>query len=240
VSTVCVVIPCFNERENIGELVQAILQLYAHVDVLVVDDQSPDGTAGVIQALVPQYQGRLELLERQGKGGRGSAVLAGFTKCLQKPYEYFIEMDADFSHKPEEIALLLQKIQTSDIVIGSRYLPGSAIHNWGWKRTFFSALANRFARFVLRIPISDYTNGFRCYTRAAILALDLAAIDAKGYVVLSEVAYQLFQKHLRFGEVPTVFVNRRRGISNLTKHEVIEAFRSVLRIRWPQYFQHRR
>jgi dolichol-phosphate mannosyltransferase len=236
VPRICIVIPCFNERENIGELVQTILQLYADVGVLVVDDQSPDGTARIIRDLVPQYQGRLELLERQGKGGRGSAVLAGFVQCLQQPYEYFIEMDADFSHKPEEIALLLQKIQTCDIVIGSRYLPGSAIRNWGWKRTFFSALANRFARFVLRIPISDYTNGFRCYTRAAILALDMQAIDAKGYVVLSEVAYQFYKKHLLFGEVPTEFVNRRRGISNLTKHEVIEAFRSVLRIRWPQFF----
>lgn len=229
--SILVIIPCYNERENIAQLIDAVLQQSPEIDVLVVDDQSPDGTSELVQGLVPTYNGRLQLLSRKGKGGRGSAVLAGFTIGLQKNYHLFFEMDADFSHKPSEIPLFLEKITTCDFIVGSRYLPQSEIHEWGWRRTFFSRWANRYARMILRIPLSDYTNGYRCYTREAIAAIDMNKIDAKGYVVLSEVAYQLFKKGFQIGEVPTVFVNRRRGISNLSFNEIKEAFLSVIRIR---------
>lgn len=231
-SRILVIIPCYNERENIVQLIDAILAQSPDIDVLVVDDQSPDGTSALVQQHVERHQGRLQLLTRLGKGGRGSAVLAGFKIALEKGYDLIFEMDADFSHKPEEISRFLEKIDGYDYVVGSRYLPGSEIHHWGWKRTFFSRWANRYARLVLGIPLSDYTNGFRCYKRRTIEALDMSVIDAKGYVVLSEVAYQLYQKGFKLGEVPTVFVNRRRGISNLSSHEIKEAFLSVLRIRW--------
>jgi len=229
---ILVIVPCYNERENIVQLIEAILQQSPDIDVLVVDDQSPDGTSELVQSHVEKHHGRLQLLTRKGKGGRGSAVLAGFKIALEKGYNLIFEMDADFSHKPEEIPRFLAKIDGFDYVVGSRYLPGSEIHHWGWKRTFFSRWANRYARLVLGIPLSDYTNGFRCYKRHVIEALDMSVIDAKGYVVLSEVAYQLHRKGFRIGEVPTVFVNRRRGISNLSSHEIKEAFFSVLRIRW--------
>ncbi len=232
-----IVIPTFNERPNIVQLADRLLELYPQADVLVVDDSSKDGTADAVREAQARHgTGRLQLLVRFGKGGRGSAVLAGFQKALDGPYAYAMEMDADFSHKPEEIALFWEKIKTCDCVIGSRYLPGSEIHHWGWKRTFFSHYANMYARAVLKIPLSDYTNGFRLYTRRALESIDPSMIDAKGYVVLSEVAYQLHKKNMRFGEVPTVFVNRRRGASNLGFHEISEAFFSILRIRWPRVF----
>jgi len=227
-----IIVPSYNERDNIAALIDAVLGQSPDIDMLVVDDNSPDGTSPLVQELVPKHGGRLQLLSRKGKGGRGSAVMAGFCIGLEKGYQLLFEMDADFSHKPDEIPLFLEKIKQYDFVVGSRYLPGSEIHDWSWKRTFFSRWANRYARLVLRIPLSDYTNGFRCYRRATIEALDLGAIDAKGYVVLSEVAYQLHRKGFSLGEVPTIFVNRRRGISNLSSHEIKEAFFSVLRIRW--------
>lgn len=229
---ILVVVPSFNERENIAQLIDAVLAQSPAIDVYVVDDRSPDGTSALVRDLVPARNGRLQLLSREGKGGRGSAVLAGFRYALEQGYDLVFEMDADFSHKPEEIPRFLERIRTCDFVVGSRYLPQSEIHDWGWKRTFFSRWANRYARLMLRIPLSDYTNGFRCYTRAAIEALEMGKIDAKGYVVLSEVAYQLHRKGFVLGEVPTVFVNRRRGISNLSSREIKEAFFSVLRIRF--------
>lgn len=225
-----VIIPTFNEAENIAELLAALTRLYPALHVLVVDDGSPDGTAAKVRDVM-ETDPRIFLLERSGKGGRGSAVLAGFRYGLEHSYQFFVEMDADFSHRPEEIASMFRQIGDVDMVVGSRYLPGSQIHQWGIKRTVFSFLANKFARFMLGIPISDYTNGFRCYTRKAIASLSMDRIDAKGYVVLSEVAMQLCRHGMRIGEVPTVFVNRRRGISNLTFHEIREAFKSIIRIR---------
>ena len=230
-SNTLIVIPSFNERENIGNLIERIFELHSSINILIVDDGSPDGTADVVRQLQSKFPNQLHLIVREGKGGRGSAVLTGFQFGLEKGFDLIFEMDADFSHKPEEITLFLEKIQECDMVIGSRYLPGSEIHHWGWKRTFFSHFANKYARFILRIPISDYTNGFRCYSRKAIESLNFDGIEAKGYVVLSEIAYQLFRKGMRISEVPTVFVNRRRGISNLSFYEIKEAFLSVIRIR---------
>jgi glycosyltransferase involved in cell wall biosynthesis len=228
-----IIIPTFNEAENIGRLTQRLMGMDESIHVLVVDDASPDGTADIVKAQGAASGGRLNILKRTGKGGRGSAVLEGFRIGLTQGYELLFEMDADFSHNPEEIPSFLRKIDEGyDMVLGSRYLPESKIFDWGPKRTFFSKWANVYARAVLGIPITDYTNGYRCYTRKAVEALDMGTIEAKGYVVLSEVAYQLYRKGLRIGEVPTIFVNRRRGISNLGWHEIKEAFLSVLRIRW--------
>lgn len=226
-----VIIPTFNEAKNIADLIEAIRRLQPEMDILVVDDGSPDGTGKVVAGLLPTHEPHLKLLERTGKGGRGSAVLAGFKRALDEGYDLVFEMDADFSHKPEELRLFLKAIETSDCVIGSRYLPASEIHGWGIKRTVLSKVANAFARVMLGIPISDYTNGYRCYRRSAIEKLDMGLIDAKGYVVLSEVAMQLHRKGVTLTEVPTVFINRRRGESNLGWHEIREAFLSVVSLR---------
>jgi dolichol-phosphate mannosyltransferase len=229
VASILTIIPTFNEATNITDLVRRLLALDPVMDVLVVDDGSPDGTADRV-ADIRRESTRVHLIRRAGKGGRGSAVLEGFRFGLERKYDFFIEMDADFSHRPEEISSMLCAIENADMVVASRYFPGSSIHHWGWKRTLFSALANRFARLMLGIPISDYTNGFRCYRRCAVEALAMDHIDAKGYVVLSEVAMQLHSQGKKIREVPTIFVNRRRGISNLSLREVREAFLSVIRI----------
>lgn len=228
-----IIIPTFNERENIASLVERILALYSDVEVLVVDDRSPDGTADAVRAIQQKYDPRLHLIVREGKGGRGSAVLAGFAFALARDYPLVMEMDADFSHNPEEIATMLKASEHADVVVASRYLPQSKIYGWGGKRRIFSRWANRYARFVLGIPLTDYTNGFRCYKRSSIEAIDPAAIRAKGYVVLSEIAFLLHRKGKTFTEVPTVFVNRRRGQSNLSAHEIREALGSVWHLRFP-------
>jgi dolichol-phosphate mannosyltransferase len=228
-----ITIPTFNEAENIGRLVESLLAIRDNIDVLVVDDSSPDGTAEIVESLIPKYIDRLFVLRRQKKNGRGQAVLDGFRFGLTKNYALFIEMDADLSHNPGEIPSLLGKMEEGyDMVLGSRYLPGSEIHGWSKKRRIFSRCANFYARHMLRVPISDYTNGYRCYARSAVEVLDMENIESKGYVVLSEVAYQLHTKGKRIGEVPTVFLNRVRGTSNLTWNEIQEAFLSVMRIRW--------
>jgi dolichol-phosphate mannosyltransferase len=228
---ILIVIPTYNERDNVPALCRTLLERPERPDVLVVDDNSPDGTAAAAEAVAAEFPGRMEVLCREGKGGRGGAVLAGFARGLPGDYDLFFEMDADFSHRPEELPLFLEAAAAADVVVGSRYLPDSRIENWPGARRFFSKLANRYARFFLRIPISDYTNGYRCYRRSAVEALDPSLIDASGYIVLSEIAYQLYLRGCRFADVPTVFVNRRRGQSNLSRTEILTAFLGVLRLR---------
>jgi len=232
-----VVIPTYNERDNIGRLIQAIAGLSPQIRIVVVDDASPDGTGELVESLVPLYP-QLACLHRAGKEGRGGACIAGFRYVLERfDVDYIFEMDADFSHDPREIPALLERASGCDVVIGSRYLKGSRILNWELKRRVFSRLANFYAKACLGLPISDYTNGFRCYQRRALEAVDFERIDATGYVVLSEIACQLHRKGLRFGEVPTVFVNRRRGLSNLTRHEIGSAFLAVLKLGFSRRFQ---
>ena len=229
-SQTLIVIPTLNERENIQDLIQALFRLYPTVHILIVDD-SNDDTATRVRELQLAYSGQLHLMARSGKRGRGWAVLDGFGWAMKGLYQQVVEMDADFSHRPEEVQQLIEKSASFDLVIGSRYLLGSRIEKWGWKRPVFSWLANHFTYLVLGIPISDYTNGFRCYTRYAIEALEPKVIKAKGYVVLSETAFQLYRKGISIGEVPTVFINRQRGISNLTFRQISEAFLSIVSIR---------
>lgn len=226
-----VVIPSYNEKENIGGLAEKILQIDPDIDVLVVDDNSPDGTAEVVRK-TRGFGNRLQMIVRQKKNGRGGAVLDGFRAGLKdkKNYAYFFEMDADFSHSPDEMPRFLEKIKECDLVIGSRYRSGSKIIGWPINRTVFSKLANIYARCLLRIPITDYTNGYRLYRREVLEHLDCDAIEASGYIVLSEMAFQIHLAGYRIGEIPTVFVNRRRGLSNLSFGEIHSALRSVFRL----------
>ncbi len=226
-----VVIPTYNERDNIAPLVDGILQTSDLVRVIIVDDNSPDGTGEIADGLAARYP-TVEVIHRQGKGGRGSACIAGFRHALATPEcAYFFEMDADFSHDPRDIPRLLEAMKGADVAIGSRYIRGAKILNWGLQRHIFSHVANGFARLLLGIPIHDYTNGYRCYSRRALESLDFDRIEAHGYIVLSEMAYQLHQRKMRFAEVPIVFVNRRRGKSNTNLREIAEAFTSVIQLR---------
>ena len=228
-----VVIPTYNERENLAGVVQGLLALPLELGVLVVDDNSPDGTGQVADGLASS-DSRVQVMHRAGKGGRGSACVAGFQETLLDPeVTHVVEMDADFSHDPGELPALVDKVTECDVAIASRYLAGSRIENWGWQRHIFSRLANLYARVLLGIPISDYTNGYRCYQRHALEALALEDIQTSGYIVLSEMAYALHRRGMTFGDMPTVFVNRQRGQSNTNVAEILHAFTGIWRIRNP-------
>ena len=224
---ILVIIPCYNEQENIVSLVQQLLALPLNLDILVVDD-GKDNTSDLVRAL--QHK-NIFLIQRTGKLGRGSAVIAGLKFGLEKNYDYLVEMDADFSHDPIELPRLMSHADPGHVVIGSRYIKGSKIVNWPLRRRIFSRFSNIYANLVLGIGIHDYTNGYRVYGRQAIEKLDFNKIKAHGYIVLSEISYQLFRKDVSFVEEPIVFVNRTRGGSNLTLREIKEAFTSIWKIR---------
>lgn len=225
-----IIIPSYNEKENIASLIDALLKLPVGADVLVVDDSS-DGTAAMLKEK-QVTEPRLFLIAREKKSGRGTAVLEGFRFALSRDYQRIVEMDADFSHDPKELSSLLALSGSNTLVIGSRYLKTSKILNWPRSRRVFSKCANFYAHIVLGIGIHDYTNGYRVYGREALEKLDIEKIKSRGYIVLSEIAYQLFRKGVSFAEVPTIFVNRARGVSSFSLKEAREAFLSVLRIRF--------
>src|SRR3989338_4140887 len=225
-----IIIPCYNESENIVKLIDVLLGDNQNTDVFVVDDSS-DNTADLVKKR-QVGEPRLHLIKRQGKGGRGTAILEGFKFALARDYKLIAEMDADFSHDPREFWTLLAVSGDNTMVIGSRDLKESKIVNWPWKRTTFHYLANFYAGIILGIGIRDYTNGYRVYGRGALEKLDISKIKGIGYIVLSEISYQLFKKEVKFVEVPTLFVNRRRGVSNFTIKEIIKAFTSVIKVRF--------
>lgn len=225
-----VVIPAYNEEENILRLVRALRALKEKPDVLVVDDGS-DQTADLLREEGVRDAG-VRLLKRAGKGGRGSAVLDGLDIGRREEYALIVEMDADFSHDPTALPSLLAAADEKTVVIGSRYRGGSRIVNWPRSRRVFSRFANAYAGLILGIGIHDYTNGYRVYPRAAVEVLDRSRIQATGYIVLSEIAWQLFRGGFRFVEVPITFVNRARGSSNFSLHEIKESLTSVWRIRF--------
>lgn len=224
-----IIIPSYNESDNIINLIDVLLKDNSNTDVLVVDDSSDNTGELIKQRQIGEP--RLFLIKRQGKGGRGTAVLEGFKFALNRDYKLIAEMDADFSHNPKEFQSLLNVSGDNILVIGSRYLKESKIVGWPIQRRIFSKLANFYANAILGIGINDYTNGYRVYGRGALEKLDIGKIKGVGYIVLSEISYQLFRKGVKFVEVPTLFVNRRRGVSNFSLKEIKEAFTSVIRVK---------
>jgi dolichol-phosphate mannosyltransferase len=218
-------VPTYNERENVGPLVDEILQCGDQVDVCVADDGSPDGTAEAVREAMARHPGRVELLERHEKGGRGAAVIAAFKKALVDPrrYAYLFEMDADFSHHPRELPKFLAKLESCDMVIGSRYVEGGGTSEWGVVRPLLSWLANMYIGLVAGIPVRDTTSGYRGYRREVLEATDFESIKITGYVVHGEMAYQAWLNGFRLGEVPIHFRNRRRAASKLTTEEIYMA-----------------
>jgi len=227
---ILIVIPTYNEKDNIAKLTEELLGISTNISILIVDDESPDGTGEVADNLSKQYTA-VKVIHRKGKGGRGSACIEGFKYAFNRNFDYVFEMDADFSHDPKEIPLFLEKIKTYDMVLGSRYLNDSKIIDWSLSRRIFSKMANLYARTILGIPISDYTNGYRLYKIDVLKNMDFEKIKSKGYIVLSEMAYQVYKKGYSIGEVPTLFVNRKRGQSNLSFQEIYSAFTGVLKVK---------
>lgn len=239
---VLVVVPTYNERENVGPLVRELLAQGRDVDVWVADDGSPDGTAEAVKEVAAAFPGRVELLERREKGGRGSAVIAAFKRGLRDPrgYRIFFEMDADLSHDPRALPAFLARLKDCDMVIGSRYVPGGGTSEWGWLRPILSWLANKYIAVVAGIPIRDTTSGYRGYRREVLEETDFDRIKIKGYVVHGEMAYQAWVNGFRLGEVPIHFRNRRREASKLTGEEIYMALVNFALLRFRYGFRPRR
>lgn len=226
------IIPTFNEKENIEKIVRATLALPQSFDVLVVDDSSPDGTIAIVQALQKEMPTRLFLEVRKVKDGLGRAYIHGFHWALDKQYDYIFEMDADFSHNPNDLPRLLEACEgDADVAVGSRYSQGVNVVNWPMKRLLLSYFASKYVRMVLRLPLHDTTAGFICYKASALRALDLDKIEFKGYGFQVEMKYKLWLKGQRIEEVPIVFTDRTLGESKISKTIVREGFFGVMKLR---------
>ncbi len=227
-----VIVPTYNERENILSLISAVLEKDARIEVLVVDDNSPDGTGDMVDALRSRDP-RVHLLRRPGKMGLGTAYLDGFRWALARDYEYIFEMDADFSHDPRHLPEFLAAAQNADFVLGSRYLEGRVtVVNWPMKRLMLSYGANIYARLVTGMHLWDGTGGFKCFHRRVLEAIDLDAVRSNGYAFQIEMSFRAFHKGFRGREIPITFTDRTVGDSKMSGHIVREAIFMVWRLRW--------
>ncbi len=226
-----IVIPTYNERENLESLLDAIRIVVPDTHVLVVDDNSPDGT-GDIADRIAQETTQVHVLHRAGKEGLGTAYVAGFRYALEQGFEHVIEMDADFSHRPVDLPRLLEAAKGADVVVGSRNIPGGRAENWSLVRTIISRSGSWYARLLLDLPIKDCTSGFKCFSRRALEVLDLDALCSNGYAFQIEVNHACAQAGMRFAEVPIVFPDRTRGTSKMSGGIVGEAALLVLRLRF--------
>ncbi len=227
---ICVIIPTYNERENITELVTQILDLDVKPRVIVVDDNSPDGTGQLADSLAEQYPGRVKVIHRRGKLGLGTAYMAGFREGLATGADMLITMDADFSHDPAYIPALVALASRFHITIGSRYVPQGGVRNWEAQRRFLSWGANLFARTTLGLKAQDCTAGFRCYHREVLLKIDLDRIFSDGYSFLVEMLFRCQRQGFTVGEIPIIFANRTRGQSKISKQEIYKAMYTVMRL----------
>jgi dolichol-phosphate mannosyltransferase len=229
---VVVILPTFNEAQNLPILVPFLLAVGPHIDVLIVDDNSPDATGRVADDLANKLRTRVSVLHRASKSGRGGAVMAGMRQALKDDrYAWFCEMDADLSHQAEELPAMLDGAPGVDMVVGSRYIPGGGIEGWGVVRRVWSRMSNRIIRTVLGVPMTDFTTGYRVYSRRAVEYLTRARLHETGYITLAEWAYALHRAGMPMREIPSVFVNRRFGKSNMSAAEAIGAIRALLRMR---------
>jgi dolichol-phosphate mannosyltransferase len=227
-----VVLPTYNERENIEQIVSAILDQAADFEVLVVDDNSPDGTGQIVDRL-SQAQPRIHALHRAEKRGLGTAYIHGFQWALARDYDYVFEMDADFSHDPADLVRLRAVVLSgdADASVGSRWVPGGGTRNWSFLRTFISRGGSIYSRAILGIPVHDLTSGFKCFSRHVLEHLDLETVRSNGYAFQVEMNYRCFLRGFRVAEVPILFVDRRVGKSKMGGHIVSEAMLVVIRLR---------
>jgi dolichol-phosphate mannosyltransferase len=227
-----IVLPTYNERENIEPIVSAILGQSADFEVLVVDDNSPDGTGQIADRLA-QAEPRIHVLHRAEKRGLGTAYIEGFLWALARDYQYLFEMDADFSHDPADLVRLRARVMSgdADATVGSRWVPGGGTQNWSFLRTFISRGGSWYARLILGIPVRDLTSGFKCFSRHVLEHLDLQSVRSNGYAFQVEMNYRCHLAGFRVAEVPIVFVDRRVGKSKMGSHIVSEAMVVVLRLR---------
>lgn len=221
-----VVIPTYDERENVTPILTRLRRAVPRAHVLVVDDASPDGT-GVLADELAAADGRVSVLHRDGKAGLGAAYLAGFRWALRHGFDVIVEMDADGSHAPEQLPRLLAALPDADVVLGSRYVPNGRVLNWPWYRRWLSRSGNVYARLALRVPVADLTGGLRAYRRAVLESIDLETITAQGYCFQVDLARRAVQAGFRIVELPITFVDRQQGTSKMTGSVVREALWQV-------------
>lgn len=233
-----VIIPTYNEKENIENIINAVFALPVMFDVLIIDDNSPDGTAAIVERMQKQWDGRLHLLKRSGKLGLGTAYIMGFKWCLNAGYEFIIEMDADLSHPPKKLLELRQAcLDGADVAIGSRYVSGVNVVNWPMGRVIMSYYASAYVRIVTGMNVRDTTAGFVCYRRNVLEAIDLDKIRFKGYAFQIEMKFTAFKMGCRIKEVPIIFVNRVLGTSKMNSSIFGEAVFGVLQLRIRSWFK---
>ena len=234
-----IIIPTYNEKENIGQMIHVLMKLEHGFDVLVVDDGSPDGTANIVKGLMDTYQGRVHIIERSGKLGLGTAYIAGFKWALKEGYEYIFEMDADFSHNPDDVPLLYKACAEDgyDLSVGSRYVSGVNVVNWPMGRVLMSYFASKYVRFITRIPVCDTTAGFNCYRRRVLETMDLDAIRFKGYAFQIEMKFTTHMCGFKIKEVPVIFVNRVLGTSKMSGGIFSEALFGVIKMKVGSWFR---
>jgi dolichol-phosphate mannosyltransferase len=234
-----VIIPTYNERENVEAILRAVFALPEPFHVLIVDDGSPDGTAGIVRGLQSAFPGQLHLLERHGKLGLGTAYIAGFRWGLERDYAYFFEMDADFSHNPSDLIRLLAKCRNegADVAVGSRYVRGGQVENWPADRIILSYGASLYTRIMLWMPVADPTAGFICYRREVLQAIDLERIRFVGYAFQIEMKYAAYTLGFKVREVPITFKDREKGQSKMSLKIIREAVLGVLQMHWRSWFR---
>jgi len=227
-----VIIPTYNEKGNIENIARKVMSLPGDLHLLVIDDGSPDGTAAIVKKMMKEFDGRMFIVERQGKLGLGTAYIAGFKWALARNYEFIFEMDADFSHNPEDLLRLKAAcVNGADLAIGSRYVKGGDVKNWDMKRVLMSYFASVYVRTVLWINVKDTTAGFKCYRRRVLEALPLDTIKFIGYAFQIEMKYLTHKMGFKIAEVPINFIDREVGISKMSKGIFKEAFWGVLQMR---------
>ena len=234
-----VIIPTYNERENIENIIRAVFGLEGGYHILVVEDGSPDGTAAIVRRLQGEFAGRLHMVERSGKLGLGTAYIAGFRWALERGYEYIFEMDADFSHNPQDLPRLYEACATggADLSIGSRYVSGVNVVNWPMGRVLMSYFASKYVRLITGLDIHDTTAGFVCYRRRVLATIPLELVRFKGYAFQIEMKYTAVQCGFRVTEVPVIFVNRELGTSKMNSSIFGEAMFGVMRLKWDGWFR---
>ena len=235
-----VIIPTYNEKENIEKIIRAVFGLGKCFHILVIDDGSPDGTASIVKRLIDtEFKGRLFLIERAGKQGLGTAYITGFKWALKQGYEYVFEMDADFSHNPDDLPRLYAACHDEgyDLAIGSRYVSGVNVVNWPMSRVLMSYFASMYVRLVTGFNVHDTTAGFKCYRRKVLESIPLDEVRFKGYAFQIEMKYTAYKMGFKIKEVPVVFVNRREGVSKMSGGIFGEAFFGVMRLRLDGWFR---
>ena len=234
-----VIIPTYNEKENVEKIIRAIFTLERVLDILIVDDGSPDGTGQIVKELQKtEFPDRLHLMERSGKQGLGTAYIAGFKWSIEHKYDYIFEMDADFSHNPQDLLRLYDVCtREADLAIGSRYLSGINIVNWPISRVLMSYCASKYVRFILGMKIADTTAGFVCYKRKVLETINLDKVCFKGYAFQIEMKFTAYKLGFRLKEIPIIFINRVEGISKMSGGIFSEALFGVIQLKWSSLFR---